>query len=176
MTQIITDDLTTLRFVPQSIVLQQVNMRHAHGSGVASALRNRFLKEYNFDTRKCYNQLLTDTIEPINRQQWQDCHTLYRITPIEEKIELEDCETIAAVPLLLGFSFSQYDYGDDGKHYTHDALLINNIREICQTHPNQCVYIPYKIGCGLAGAEWNTIYKQIKDLPNLFIVQRECDK
>lgn len=76
-------------------------------------------------------------------------------------------------------TFSQWDCGTDGKHYTDDQRLVNNIKTACQDRaisscePYETVYIPYKIGCGLGGGNWDYIYNQIKGIPNLVILKRK---
>lgn len=61
--------------------------------------------------------------------------------------------------------FAQYDYGYDGKRYTsYDAFweCLNRLKTIIPI--GERVAFPYKIGCGLGGANWNIIYAMIDEV------------
>ena len=70
--------------------------------------------------------------------------------------------------LLVINSFTQLTYGRTGKH-TNEDLLIKNIKEIANKYNNKTIVIPYLIGCGLGGGNWNYIFKNIKNINNLLI-------
>lgn len=75
--------------------------------------------------------------------------------------------------------FTQYGYGNSAKthiNYTSQDLLVSEILKLCSAEENIAnIYIPYKIGCGLAGGNWNYIYSSLErvDPPNLIIVRKE---
>ena len=74
--------------------------------------------------------------------------------------------------LLVVNSFTQLTYGRIGKH-TDEDLLIRNIKEIANKYSDKIIVIPYLIGCGLGGGNWNYIFKNIKDIKNLLICKYE---
>ena len=49
--------------------------------------------------------------------------------------------------------------------------LIHNIQKICEHHEN--VHIPYRLGCGLAGGNWDELVEAIKNLPVTVV---RCDR
>lgn len=55
----------------------------------------------------------------------------------------------------------------------NEDLLIRNIKEIANKYSNEIIVIPYLIGCGLGGGNWNYIFKNIKDIKNLLICKYE---
>ena len=114
--------------------------------------------------------------------------------PIVEKVYHTICETYPKQQLLGKCSFihvtdkltivnlyGQYYYGNPkktGKVYTDVNTLTNCLRDIYEkykdnnstkndqkiTHTKTPIYIPYGIGCGLGGANWEDIETRIKDL------------
>lgn len=60
--------------------------------------------------------------------------------------------------------FGQLDIGL-GIQTNYNALksCLQNVYETAQKY-NYSVSIPYKIGCGLAGGDWNIVYKMIQDI------------
>lgn len=60
--------------------------------------------------------------------------------------------------LIIANLFSQYDYGTDSRKTEYSALnqcfSKINVRAISEQMP---VYIPYKMGCGLAGGDWKIV-------------------
>lgn len=63
--------------------------------------------------------------------------------------------------------YTQDSYGNSSitkKCYTDKELLINAIDCVCSSNPNTKVYIPIKIGCGLAGGNWKEIKEGIVNL------------
>lgn len=51
----------------------------------------------------------------------------------------------------------------------NEDLLIKNIKEIANKYSNKTIVIPYLIGCGLGGGNWNYIFENIKNINNLLI-------
>ena len=76
--------------------------------------------------------------------------------------------------LAIVNSFTQLNYGNSektGKKYTNESLLVRNINIVCEKYPDKMVYVPYLIGCGLAGGDWDIVFDGIKDNENLTIVR-----
>lgn len=68
--------------------------------------------------------------------------------------------TVLVVPLKSGLSVAcicgQEDYGRENKVYTHYPALREGLVRV-NTLPFKEVYIPYMIGCGLAGGNWEAV-------------------
>lgn len=59
--------------------------------------------------------------------------------------------------------FSQNRYGYDGKRYTNLRALKHCLCRVAADVPKGArIAMPYKIGCGLGGADWNVVYKMIE--------------
>lgn len=138
--KIINKDITTLK---KGILIQQVNCQNAMGSGVAKAIYLKWpqVKEeyHKFAQNKKPEELLGE---------------------IQEIKINED--------LLVINSFTQLTYGRTGKH-TNEDLLIRNIKEIANKYNDEMIVIPYLIGCGLGGGNWDYIFENIKNINNLLI-------
>ncbi len=58
--------------------------------------------------------------------------------------------------------FTQEYYGYDGKRYVNYAAICNCFMELAQYRKGEKIAIP-KIGCGLAGGDWNIVEQLIND-------------
>ena len=138
--KIINKDITTLK---KGILLQQVNCQNAMGSGVAKAIYLKWPQVKEEYHKFAQNKKPEDLLGEIQ----------------EIKIN-ED--------LLVINSFTQLTYGRTGKH-TNEDLLIRNIKEIANKYNDKMIVIPYLIGCGLGGGNWDYIFENIKNINNLLI-------
>lgn len=156
----------------KAVLLQQVNCQNEMDAGVAMAIDKLAHKLFDVSTIAWYRQAWDQIFDNGNSNQIKQVKKLYNTT---DKPLYVICGTFA-------FSFSQWNCGPDDKHYTNDQRLVNNIKDVCKDHaissntPYERVYIPYKIGCGLGGGNWDYIYSQIKDIPNLVILKRKDDQ
>lgn len=57
--------------------------------------------------------------------------------------------------------FSQDKYGKD-KRYTDYSAMKKGLETVRKMFPNEEIIAPYKIGCGLAGGDWNIVYPILK--------------
>lgn len=156
----------------KSVLLQQVNCQNKMDAGVAMAIDKLARKLFDVSTIDEYHKLWDSFFDNGNSDQIKQVKELYDTTDLP----------LYAIWGTFVFSFSQWNCGPDGKHYTNDQRLVNNIKTVCKIPALELkasyerVYIPYKIGCGLGGGNWDYIYNQIKDIPNLIIVKRKEDK
>lgn len=78
--------------------------------------------------------------------------------------------------------FAQADYGYDGKQYTDVEAFREGLHLIQQQIPvywfdvdnrphKTSIALPYKIGCGRGGADWDVIYKIIEEELSNFNVE-----
>ena len=58
--------------------------------------------------------------------------------------------------------FTQEYYGYDEKRYVNYAALVNCFMELAEFRAGETIAIP-KIGCGLAGGDWNIVEQLIND-------------
>lgn len=86
-------------------------------------------------------------------------------------------QLVQVAPELSFFnSFSQFAFGrDENEKYTEEDLLIGNIERAASIarQNNQPLYVPFNIGCGLGGGDWDVIWDGIKDLDNVLVVQKQ---
>jgi len=110
------------------------------GGGIALQIRNQLPKVYNEYKRLCSN---TDPKQLLGTIQ---C--------------VEDDFGRVFVNL-----FGQLNYGRDKQYTDYVALRrgLLNVYNIANQY-NVSVAIPFNIGCGLAGGDWNEVYKMIEEI------------
>jgi O-acetyl-ADP-ribose deacetylase (regulator of RNase III) len=61
--------------------------------------------------------------------------------------------------------FGQYGYGRDKQYTDYKALedSLKGLYDVCKGY-DKSLALPYNIGCGLAGGEWDTVYEIINDV------------
>lgn len=156
----------------KAVLMQQVNCQNEMDAGVAMAIDKLTRKLFDVSTVDEYHKAWNSIFSNGNPGQIKQVKKLYDTTDLP----------LYVIRGTFAFSFSQWNCGSDSRHYTNDQRLVNNIKTICKTpdigfdKPYETVYIPYKIGCGLGGGDWNYIYDQIKDIPNLVILKRKEEK
>lgn len=127
-------------------IIQQVNCQNVMGAGVAKALAHAYPQ-----AKRAYHQLCSQIPAPTARfgtRQW---------------VQVTDS-------LIAWNIFSQLTYGRGGVH-TDENVLVAAIVEICAS-TSVSVAIPYGIGAGLGGGNWQSIYARIHHIPNLLIYRK----
>ena len=141
--QIITQNILS---VQSGIIAHQVNCQGVMGAGLAKQIRDKFPKAYDayMESFK-QGKLKLSTIKPC---------------------------TIIDKQLYVYNMCGQDSYGKDGKQYTdYDALATC----LSKLHTKSLElglipYLPYNLGCGLAGGKWEIVYELIsKHCPNAVI-------
>lgn len=123
-------------------IAQQVNCMGVMGAGLAKQIRSKYPAAY-FDYKKA-------------------CDKAYH--PLELLGDCQFCEIGGTVNKVIFNLFGQYRYGRD-KQYTELSALKNameKMRAFCSLYDVKSVAIPYGIGCGLGGADWEDVYFLIK--------------
>lgn len=123
-------------------ICHQVNCKGKMGSGVAKAIREKWPEVY-----EAYKEKWIDSV-------WDKSSILGDI----QVVALEDNPQ----QYVVNF-FAQNDYGSDGKRYTsYDAfwICLNRLKEIVPK--DKRIAFPFKIGCGLGGADWAVIRTMIE--------------
>lgn len=133
MVQYKTGDLLTANV---DYICHQVNCQGRMASGIAKGIREKWPEVY-----KAY-------------MDWHRAsgHTIYNnilIVPVENNQNVINMA-------------SQYNYGYDGKRYTSYDAFWECLNRIAQTCPKGSkIGFPYRIGCGLGGANWPVIETMI---------------
>jgi len=126
---------------PENIICQQVNCMGVMGAGLAKQVRSKYPSVYTY-----YNDLCKK-----NTPEKQLGSVLFM--EVGEKI-------IANI-------FGQVKYGRIGKFTDYEALrkgFLAVLYEATEVYENYTVAIPFNIGCGLAGGDWNIVYQMIEDI------------
>ena len=124
------------------IICQQVNCQNVMGAGLAKAIYEQF---------------------PIVKQDYHKAFKFFSKNEIFGKYHLVKISS----GLYVANIYTQFKYGNSNKTgivYTDDKKLIRAIKNISEKYAQYNIYIPEKIGCGLAGGNWELIKNQIKGL------------
>ena len=130
------------------VIAHQVNCQGVMRTGVAKDIRAKWPKVYN-RYRKIYGRYY----------KFLRCY--YNLGKCQY-ISIKSSQNV--LPRYIVNLFAQDDYGYDGKQYTDlDALesCFANLGVFCEKN-NYSLALPYKIGCGRGGADWDEIYKLIQ--------------
>lgn len=118
-------------------ICHQVNCFGKMGSGVAKVIREKWPKVYEE-----YRNIISATLS----------------TPLLGSIQEVEAENGQKIINM----FAQSGYGYDGERYTsYDAfwMCLEKIKKLAA--PHSTIAFPYKIGCGLGGANWQVIFQMI---------------
>lgn len=128
------------------IICHQVNCRGKMGSGVAKQIRENFPEAYqsymNLYGRCCANPT--------------------KLLGVCQIVEVERDGKRRYIANLFG----QSGYGYDGRQYTDLNAFRRGIYELASKayiRDAKSIALPYRIGCGRGGADWNTIYPIIAE-------------
>jgi|688.fasta_scaffold573284_2 O-acetyl-ADP-ribose deacetylase (regulator of RNase III) len=120
----------------EDIIAHQTNCMGVMGGGLAKQIRDKYpnvYKEYKSFCNKA--QLLFGNVQLIT---------------------CSDGKTIANL-------FGQYGYGNDKQYTDYKALEESLENMLFLIRPfKKSIALPYKLGCGLAGGDWNIVYKIIE--------------
>lgn len=149
----ITKDLLS---ITNGIICHQVNCQGVMGSGIALAIRKKWPEV--FDTYR----------------------RIWSFTPPTKL--LGSCQLIQVGPdLLVANIFGQNYFGNQfGPATDYNAVekAFTDLRDSLSNQSfNPSIYIPYKMGCGLGGGNWDTYLEIVTKLfPDVIVCQREEDK
>lgn len=156
MVKTITGDILNVK---KGVIVHQTNFHGIMGAGVAAAIREKLLddKEYRRYVHFC---------------------TKHGETLLGQVQYLE-----ANIPgVVIANLFSQMDFVVEDNTLTSYTAMIEGLKQIKEdaAKNKQDVYIPYKIGCGIAGGCWPTVEQIINDVfgdgdVTAYIVRRRFD-
>ena len=136
-------------------ICHQVNCQGRMGSGIAKAIRDKWPVVYTE-----YINKYKETQDKVLR----DCGSFEFMPDVSEvllgQIQLIDVSEKQSVINM----FAQQFYGYDGQRYTSYDAFDTCIQSIKEHIPKgSSIGFPYKIGCGLGGANWRVIHAMIED-------------
>ncbi|MCK5346516.1 MAG: macro domain-containing protein [Candidatus Heimdallarchaeota archaeon] len=131
-------------YAPEDIIVQSVNCQGVMGKGLALQLRNKYPKMFQQYKARC--NLISSRHELLGSVQWYYHDPL--LTGRPEKI-------VANI-------FGQLYYGR-GRHTDYDAFASGFLEVSRVAKANKLTTaIPFGIGCGLGGGDWNAILAMIE--------------
>ena len=132
--------------INHGVIVHQVNCKKVMGAGLALQIRKK------------YPQHFTDYMAA------------------EPKLGNIGVTCIHSTLYIIGV-YGQYSYGRYGLHTNYSALRIAMIKAAqFAAQKNLPLYIPYGIGCGLAGGDWNRVAAILSDIPNCLVVRKAKDE
>lgn len=129
-----------------TIICHQVNCKGVMGAGLAKQIRDK----------------------------WPDVYDRYRLM-VETcgEFMLGSFHEVKVGPhLYVANLYGQEEYGRD-KRYTNYAALTAALFKGMKENPNATFRIPYGLGCGLAGGNWETVLNIIKEISDTWNVNVE---
>lgn len=129
------------------IVCHQVNCKGVMGAGLALQVRRLFPHLFEMYRIEC--QKVADSRELLGKVLY--CNGSYN-----------------GYDYTVANLFSQDDYGRGKRQTDYDALrkALSNVRCVATPLPARTlttVRIPYKLGCGLAGGDWDVVFQIITE-------------
>ena len=136
------------------VIGHQTNCLGVMGAGIAKQIKARWPEVF-----KAYNWVCKDGVTT------PDPHTLLGKCQI---IKTEDGKYVANLFGEYSFceSIAPYEEGGKPRHTDYDALAecLNRLHTWLVLMEKTTVGLPYKIGCGLAGGDWDgVVYPMIKE-------------
>lgn len=133
--------------VTKGILVQQVNCKNDMDAGLAKAIYEQ-----------C-PQVKEDYHNSFKEKSAEELFGTYRLIDTGSELKIANL-------------YTQFDCTDSsrpesyGKKYTDVDKLINVIKKLNEDYPEETIYIPYKIGCGLAGGDWTEVIERLNSLQN----------
>lgn len=122
------------------IICQQVNCKGKMGAGLAKQIREKY---------------------PIVHQRY--VKLCDRVSPkaLLGAVDFEETDSY-----IIANCFAQLGYARSGLQTDYNALKIcfESVKKFAKEHGMSDIALPYKIGCGLAGGDWNIVKELIEDV------------
>ena len=132
------------------LIAHQTNCLGVMGAGIAKAIKNKWSIVYTQYTNFC--KLLKYSKDLLGKCQ----------------VCVTGDEPIKFVANLFGeYSFTESVALYENRHTDYDALkkALLNLKDFCEDNEITEIGIPYKLGCGLAGGDWDgVVYPMLQEL------------
>lgn len=129
--------------IERGIICQQVNCANGYGAGLSGKISAKY---------------------PQVEKAYRD---IFKKLPREEIFGM--CQPVRVSDRLVIVNiFSEWNYAnayETGIVSTDMDKLVAALHRVCERYPGSDVYVPYKIGCGLAGGNWDDLCNRCSDLP-----------
>lgn len=124
---------------PEDVIAHQTNCMGVMGSGLAKQIREKYPKV--FEEYQSY----------INKYKFVTLGSFQIINVGNNK--------------YIANLFGQYGYGRNKQYTDYKALeeALFSLKVCCKEN-NKSVALPYNLGCGLAGGNWDIVYKIIEEV------------
>lgn len=133
------------------IICHQVNCRGAMNSGIAKAIRQKW--------PKVYKEYMAKTTDVMVIGQGSEEHSLLHMFGLIQPVYVPEENR------MIINMFAQEGYGYDGRRYTSYDAFWSCLGEIKKyITPGAKIGFPYRIGCGLGGANWQVIETMIYEV------------
>lgn len=134
MITVIQQDLLTLNC---DVIAHQVNCKGVMGSGLAYQIRKHYPKVYAKYRKACALSDLLGKVQVISTDNY-----------------------------FVANLFAQFNFGTTQQHtdYNALALCLIKLRDHMLSNNLTTLGLPYGLGCGLAGGNWNVVSHIIKDV------------
>lgn len=130
--------------VESGCILHQVNCQAKMGAGLALAIAQKWPE--------------------VKKQYGLFCQSLSKVRLLGEAHPVNVDKNLIVVNL-----FGQFNYGAGEKQTSYPALAIA-LGKCALRYKTEKIYIPYKMGCGLAGGDWDIVSNLIEIiLPQAYI-------
>ena len=118
------------------------------GSGVAKLVRELYPNAYTSYLQLC-----------------ADAHRVCETLNLESSVLLGVVQMVEDKGKIICNMFSQDGYGYNGKLYTNYEAFRECLQELADRLPDRIdIAMPFKIGCGLGGGEWEVVFPMIEDI------------
>lgn len=135
MREIIGDILTPVRNDKSVIVCHQVNCMGVMGAGLAKQVRDKFPEVFRAYMSKC-----------------AACNEY----PHGNLGHVQFCSVINEAGYIIANIFGQLSYGAGRVNTDYDAVRMG-LNRVSTAFPYSTIRIPYMMGCGLGGGDWNIV-------------------
>lgn len=126
--------------VEEGIIIHQCNNRGVMGAGLAKQIRNKYPEAYEDYREHCAYRNFRAPLGEIYFKKVKE-------------------------GLWIANAIAQDGYGKNRVYTNYEALrTVLDIAYKKSLLANCKLHIPYKIGCGLAGGDWEVVFKIIEDV------------
>lgn len=141
MHEVIGDILTPANGGNPVVVCHQVNCMGVMGAGLAKQIRNRFPDAFRIYKSQC--------------NSWSHC-------PSGNLGNAQFYNASEDAGYYIANIFGQTAYGT-GRRQTDYGALREGLGRVADAFPQATIRIPYKMGCGLGGGDWDIVLDIIQD-------------
>lgn len=140
MKEIHGDILTPVTDGKPTVVCHQVNCMGVMGAGLAKQIKDRFPDVFKIYKERC---------------------SIWRNNPQANLGHVQFCATPDGNGYVVANIFGQMSYGTDKRQTSYGALRAG-LRRVSEAFPNGTIRIPYGMGCGLGGGDWDIVLSIIQ--------------